>query len=748
MVDAEVITRSRNTNSPVPKKSSEDRVQLHLRLQYTVAQILAEARTEHEACVGVLSIICENLEWQWGAFWSRRGDELRLLGCWHGSECAAHEFDQISRACVFTKGEGMPGMVWSGGKAVWVNDFSADPNMPRRHIAERCNLHSAIGIPVSGQDFLGVIELFHQETLPEDTHFLEMLSATGAQIGQFLERKRTEQALAESQGLFQGVFQGARDAILLANDSGRFIEANPAAVKLFGAPREKLLSESVWNVLPLGSEGEARKAWAAILETPGLESDFTMRRNDGVAADLEYRATMRVIPGVHLIVLRDMTDRKQRERTARILAAAGAILGEGLDWQTTVNRVARVAVPEFADWCVLDLLKENGNIERTAIAHADPRIEAQARELAKGVMIDPARTFGAPKVIRSGQTEFIDITPEIIRKVAGEEYLQLAQKLNLATVVITPLKRQGRTFGALSFWRTKARGPFSSGDSELAEELARRAGWALENARLYEAARQELKLRENVDAELKKLNAELENRIVERTAALQESHSQMESFCYSVSHDLRAPLRSMQGFSHALVEDHADDLSPEGQDYARRILSAAEHMDGLLADVLAYSRLSRQELKLDPVSVDVVIDDARLQLQNEIKKRTADLQVAACGKVMANRSVLELMIVNLLENALKFMPPERAPKIVVNCERRGDRHRIWVRDNGIGIAGEYQQRIFRIFERLHGVEAYPGTGIGLALVQKAAERMNGAVGVESAPGEGSAFWIELPCANP
>ena len=106
------------------------------------------------------------------------------------------------------------------------------------------------------------------------------------------------------------------------------------------------------------------------------------------------------------------------------------------------------------------------------------------------------------------------------------------------------------------------------------------------------------------------------------------------------------------------------------------------------------------------------------------------------------------MIVNLLENALKFMPPERAPKIVVNCERRGDRHRIWVRDNGIGIAREYQQRIFRIFERLHGVEAYPGTGIGLALVQKAAERMNGAVGVESAPGEGSAFWIELPCANP
>ena len=105
------------------------------------------------------------------------------------------------------------------------------------------------------------------------------------------------------------------------------------------------------------------------------------------------------------------------------------------------------------------------------------------------------------------------------------------------------------------------------------------------------------------------------------------------------------------------------------------------------------------------------------------------------------------MLVNLLDNALKFVPNERAPKISVNCERRGDAMRISVRDNGIGIPREHHQRIFRIFERLHGVEAYPGTGIGLALVQKAAERMSGAVGVESAPGDGSAFWIELPSAT-
>jgi signal transduction histidine kinase len=437
-----------------------------------------------------------------------------------------------------------------------------------------------------------------------------------------------------------------------------------------------------------------------------------------------------------------------RERDARILAAAGAILGEGLDFHATVNRVARVAIPEFADWCVLDLLKDDGKIERAAIAHGDAKLDQLGQDFAKKLPIDPARRFGAPNVIRTGRTELIEVTPEILRAVAGEDYFGAAEKLNLGMALISPLKKQGRTFGALSFWRTKARDGFLAGDIELAEELARRAGWAVENARLYEAAQQELQRREKAEADLKQLNAELEKRIAERTAALQESHSQLESFCYSVSHDLRAPLRSMQGFSHALIEDHSEKLDPEGQDFARRILSAAEHMDGLLADVLAYSRLSRQELKPEPVNIDEIVEDARMQLQAEIKNKAADLQTATCGnRVMANRSVLELMIVNLLDNALKFVELERTPKISINCERRGAAVRIWVRDNGIGIAPEHQHKIFRIFERLHGVETYAGTGIGLALVQKAAERMDGAVGVESAPGEGSAFWIELPSAN-
>ncbi|HEY6227313.1 MAG TPA: GAF domain-containing protein, partial [Verrucomicrobiae bacterium] len=374
MVTGEQAKSTHSSEPAVRNRGPEERAQLHLRLQYTVAQILSSARNEHEACAGILSTICENLGWQWGAFWIRRSDELRLLGCWHSSECGAQEFDQISRTCVFRKGEGMPGKVWAEGAPVWIPDFPADTDMPRRLVAARCNFHSAIGIPICGQEFLGVIELFDYNIIPQDSEFLKLAGATGAQIGQFLERKRTEQALAESQGLFQGVFQGARDAILLANDHGKCIEGNSAALKLFASSREQLLEKSIWDLVPFGPAAERKSRWNEIVETQGLESEFTMQRDDGAMVDFEYRATPRVIPGVHLLVLRDMTGRKSRERSTRILAAAGAILGEGLDFKATLNRVARVAIPEFADWCVLDLLSADGNIERAAIAHADPNV--------------------------------------------------------------------------------------------------------------------------------------------------------------------------------------------------------------------------------------------------------------------------------------------------------------------------------------------------------------------------------------
>ena len=244
---------------------------------------------------------------------------------------------------------------------------------------------------------------------------------------------------------------------------------------------------------------------------------------------------------------------------------------------------------------------------------------------------------------------------------------------------------------------------------------------------------------------IRKMNKELERRVSERTSALQEINDQMEAFCYSVSHDLRAPLRAMRAFTQVLLEDYSPALDDAGKDYLNRVGASAERMDRLIQDLLHYSRLGRMELNLAPTSTDRLVESVLVDLAQEISQKQAAIQVQKpLPDVIAQETVLEQVLQNLISNALKFSRPDVPPLIRIWSETREGRVRISVQDNGIGIPPQHHQRIFRVFERLHGLDRYPGTGIGLAIVQKGIERMRGVVGIASEPGKGSCFWFELP----
>jgi signal transduction histidine kinase/CHASE3 domain sensor protein len=242
--------------------------------------------------------------------------------------------------------------------------------------------------------------------------------------------------------------------------------------------------------------------------------------------------------------------------------------------------------------------------------------------------------------------------------------------------------------------------------------------------------------------------AELEERVAARTAQLEEANGELEAFGYSVAHDLRAPVRAMQGFAAILQEDYRDQLDALGQEYAERIVSAGAQMDELISDLLAYSRLSRAELSFGPVSLRQALDDALALLAEEIALRGATITVnEPLPSARGHRTTLAQVLANLLANAMTFVAPGLRPEVVVRASARDGWVRLEVRDNGIGIEPAHQERIFRVFERLHSAEQYRGTGIGLAIVRKGVERMGGRAGVESAPGAGSVFWIELPQAE-
>jgi PAS domain S-box-containing protein len=265
----------------------------------------------------------------------------------------------------------------------------------------------------------------------------------------------------------------------------------------------------------------------------------------------------------------------------------------------------------------------------------------------------------------------------------------------------------------------------------------------------YVSVIEDIGARKAAEAEIRRLNAELERRVEERTAALVEANRDLEAFAHTVTHDLRAPLRAVEGFSQALREDLADGLVEDALAHAARIEAAAARMDALIADVLAYSEVGRRGPRAAvPVDLDRVLWNAVADLGRAIAAARAEVEVERpLGWVLGDPTLVRQAAENLLSNAVKFSAPGRPPRVRVRAERRGPALRLWIEDNGIGIEPRHGARVFEPFERLHGREAYEGTGVGLAIVRRAVERMGGGVGLESEPGAGSRFWIELPAAG-
>jgi signal transduction histidine kinase len=306
-------------------------------------------------------------------------------------------------------------------------------------------------------------------------------------------------------------------------------------------------------------------------------------------------------------------------------------------------------------------------------------------------------------------------------------------------------------FSAIAIWGTRrGLGPFARGDANESMLLLQAfmgtitlTGLTLASL-ISERKRAEQGLRE-AQQNLQRYAQELEQRVQERTARLEESVQSLDSFCHSIAHDLRAPLRAVSGFSSELFQNYQAELDDMGKLYLERIRDSAARMDRLILDLLEYGRLNNAEVPAERVELEPAIQTALAPLESEISLKSASVQVQQpLLPVLANPAMLGQILANLLGNAIKFVPAETPPRVQVWTEKRDSMVRICVKDNGIGIKQPHLKKLFQPFVRMVNGAEYPGTGMGLAIVRKAAERMGGSAGAESAPGNGSCFWVELP----
>ncbi len=241
-----------------------------------------------------------------------------------------------------------------------------------------------------------------------------------------------------------------------------------------------------------------------------------------------------------------------------------------------------------------------------------------------------------------------------------------------------------------------------------------------------------------------------EEALKERTGQLEGANKELEAFSYSVSHDLRAPLRAIQGFAQIITRRHRVNLNAEGQHYFDNIIEAGNQMSKLIEDLLMYSRLGRQAVHFKPVSLKDLLTEVVDNLAARVTEADAYFSLPSSDNlpvIHGNRTLLSQIFSNLLDNALNYRRPEIPLRVALTCQIEADHVSIRVTDNGIGIPPEFHEKIFNIFQRLHSQEECPGTGIGLATVKKSVELLGGRIWVESVVGEGSTFYVKLPCVR-
>ena len=539
------------------------------------------------------------------------------------------------------------------------------------------------------------------------------------------DRHLAEERAEESRALLHAILNNTTDAIFVKDREGRYLAINSAGAAVLRRTPEEVVGHTNYDFLRKEAADHLRQAEVEVLETGVTAHREDLVMVDGIpryflAARGLWRNARGEVAGV-VGVATNITERRRREQANLLLADAGRLLTESLDFRATLNRVAQLVTPALADWCTVVLTNPSGKLETLAVAHADPDKVRWAREAGERYPIDPDAATGVPAVVRSGRSElYPEITDEMLVAAAvDEDHLQLLRTLGMRSVMIVPIRAHGRTLGAITLIGAESGRQFTAQDLPIAEELARRSALAIENAELFQAA-----------ASANRVKSE---------------------FMATMSHELRTPLNAILGYTSLLADEITGPVSAAQQEQLLRIRASATHLLGLIDEVLSFSRLEagREQLSMQEVDVRAVFEEAASLVRPMAAAKKLPLVVElpseTGGPLHLETDLLKLrqILVNLLTNAVKFTDHGT---IVLAADVDGDGVVFSVRDSGIGIPHAHIERVFEPFWQVEQAASrrVGGTGLGLSVTRRLARLLGGEVTVASTQGQGSTFTVRLP----
>ena len=563
------------------------------------------------------------------------------------------------------------------------------------------------------------------------------------------ESRRTGEALRQSEQKFRAIFDQTFQFIGVLATDGTVVQANQTALRFAGVDEDAVLGKPFWETPWWTHSPELQqKLRAAILDAAAgklVRFEATHAGADGKTryvdfslkpvTDLQGRVVQLIAEG------RDITERKQAEnalrqmnRELRAISNCNQVLMRATSEPALLQDICSI-VRDEAGYCMAWVgYAENG--EAKTVRPVSWAGGEDFLPTANVSWADTERGRGPTgTAIRCGKTV---CCADMETDPGFAPWRESARLRGYRSGIALPLKDEsGAVFGAFTIYSTEPNA-FTLSEIRLLEELAGDLAFGINVQR----ARVE---RNCVEAQVRQLNQELEQRVADRTAALEHANKELESFSYSVSHDLRAPLRAIDGFSRILQEEYDAILGEEGRRYTETIGRNAVRMGQLISDILDFSRMSRREIAVTPVDMTALAREVYEEVRGAAPaERNIVLHLGDLPPARGDQALLRQVWVNLLSNAVKYTGPTPEAVIEVGGSQAGDENTYRVKDNGVGFDMRYVDKLFGVFQRLHSDGEFEGTGIGLAIVKRIVARHGGRVWAESKPGEGSTLHFTLP----